>query len=667
MTKTVTGREYASIPGEDSGASFPRPSTPTAANDGSGLEKSREAAVSPPGKLGTLGAWLFEVLALLVSVASFAGIVALLVLYDEKPQPEFEYSLNINTFIAIFTTILRATLVFMVAGVIGQSKWRWITSPRPLRDIEVFDNAGRGAWGSLVFLFFSWKPIAAIMSAFVILTSYAVGPFSQQAVKTYTCEIPVDGAANILTAEWVGTADFNVAQFGVSAALLSPEMSIDMVNGLVQGVPNGNLALSQCKSSNCTFDATSGITHQSVGVCSVCVDVRDRIVERALSGIGAYDNATATAFRLGSGGGFGVDNSIEPTIFDMITEDTPDAAEHDLDFESGTVNTTVMSLTTNNCTAKLDAHGKESYRCVHDYSNMPQLGKGVDIVAAKCRLYPCVRKYHGSILNGVLNETLVSTEPIRRSLNMTAAGDNHGGYMTMVEPCLVRDKWYYSSNISQAPKAGVSWTSWTTRRGTQSAPSECVRKMEFEAFMAIENFLSTNFAGSCRAIHGTGSKQTSTVLEETRFLQCGPWWIQAVHKEGMASLGSISTAFDNVATAVSNRLRVVGENWSRTGGASVSGRGTQTTICVRVDWPWLLYPATLLVLSFGLLITACWGSFRDRETQPVWKSSILPLIFYDLAPKRKSPDGGLDGQKLGGRRLQLKELESRADKMVVQF
>ncbi|KAF6807899.1 hypothetical protein CMUS01_14010 [Colletotrichum musicola] len=636
----VTGREYASIPAEDSGASFAQPSTATAANDGSGLEKSREAAVSPPGKLGTLGTWLFEVLALLVSVASFAGIVALLLLYDDKPQPEFEYSLNINTFIAIFTTILRATLVFMVAGVIGQSKWQWIASPRPLRDIEVFDNAGRGA--------------------FVILTSYAVGPFSQQAVKTYTCEIPVDGAANILTAEWVGTADFNVAQFGVSAALLSPEMSIDMVNGLVQGVPNGNLALSQCKSSNCTFDAISGITHQSVGVCSSCVDIRDQIVERKLSGIGAYDNATATAFRLGSPAGFGVDNSIEPTIFDMITE-------HDLDFESGTVNTTIMTLTTNNCTAKLDAHGKERYRCVHDYSNMPQLGKGVDIVAAKCRLYPCVRKYHGNILNGVLNETLVSTEPIRRSLNMTAAGDNQGGYMTIAEPCFVRDKWYDSSSISQAPKAGVSWTSWTTRQGTQNAPSDCVRNMEFEAFMAIENFLSTNFAGSCRAIHGTASKQTSTVLEETRFLQCGPWWIQAVHKEGMASLGSISTAFDDVATAVSNRLRVVGENWSRTGGASVSGRGTQTTICVRVDWPWLLYPAMLLVLSLGLLITACWGSFRDRETQPVWKSSILPLMFYDLVPERKIPEGGMDGQELGGRRLQLKELESRADKMVVQF
>lgn len=111
----ITSAEYASIPAEDPTVSSARPSISTVVGDGSVLEQSQKRAESP-GKLGTLNAWIFEVLALLVSITSFAAIVILLVLYDKKPQPEFAYSLNINTFIAIFTTILRATLVFMVAG-----------------------------------------------------------------------------------------------------------------------------------------------------------------------------------------------------------------------------------------------------------------------------------------------------------------------------------------------------------------------------------------------------------------------------------------------------------------------------------------------------------------------------------------------------------------------
>lgn len=498
----------------------------------------------------------------------------------------------------------------------------------------------------------------AILSAFVILTSYAIGPFSQQAVKTYSCDIPAEGAAYILAAEWVGQADVNRIPVA-NGIWLSPEMGMTLINGLVQGVSNDSLSLSHCKSSNCTFEFQSGITHQSVGVCSACVDVRDQLAQKkSAKVVGGMDFYLQEGAREGAR----VADSPETEAFGMFTQSTPKALQHLLDFESTTVGTSIVTMTANNCTSLVDENGEERHHCGHHYEKLPGLGQGIDIVAANCSLYPCLRKYEGRIVNGVLNESLVFTEPMRRSLNINSVGENNGSYMSMAEPCLVGGKWYDSSNISQAPRSGMKWTSWTTKQGVQDAPSECVRVMEYEAFVGIEQFLSHRFKGLCTAYHqGTAVKTTSAALGKSMILTCTEWWHEILHREGMATFATISTAFDNMATAISNRMRVLGENWSRTGRASVSGRGTQTTICVRVDWPWLLYPATLLALSLSLLITACWGSFRDREKQPVWKSAILPLMFYDLVPDRKSLE------ESGERRLQLKQLESLADKTIVQL
>ncbi|KAL3293103.1 hypothetical protein RB213_015357 [Colletotrichum asianum] len=65
--------------------------------------------------MAILWVWRFEFLALLISCAAFAAIAALLGVYNERAQPEFAYNININTLIAILSTVLKATLVFVVA------------------------------------------------------------------------------------------------------------------------------------------------------------------------------------------------------------------------------------------------------------------------------------------------------------------------------------------------------------------------------------------------------------------------------------------------------------------------------------------------------------------------------------------------------------------------
>ncbi|KAF5522953.1 hypothetical protein CGCA056_v004039 [Colletotrichum aenigma] len=66
-------------------------------------------------KLDTFAMWTVEVFALIISMVSFGGIVALLVAYDNEPNPGFTEVISINAIIAIFSTILKATLLFVIS------------------------------------------------------------------------------------------------------------------------------------------------------------------------------------------------------------------------------------------------------------------------------------------------------------------------------------------------------------------------------------------------------------------------------------------------------------------------------------------------------------------------------------------------------------------------
>ncbi|EQB55348.1 hypothetical protein CGLO_04733 [Colletotrichum gloeosporioides Cg-14] len=117
----------------------------------------------PLRNLEVLWLWKYELLAITVSVLAFISMVILLKVSGGKPQPQFAYSINLTTTIAIFTTLLRAAMLYIIAEVVGQRKWIWMESPRPLRHIEHFDNAGRGLWGSLKLLFLTLKPYVTML------------------------------------------------------------------------------------------------------------------------------------------------------------------------------------------------------------------------------------------------------------------------------------------------------------------------------------------------------------------------------------------------------------------------------------------------------------------------------------------------------------------------
>ncbi|KAK2023243.1 hypothetical protein LX32DRAFT_708586 [Colletotrichum zoysiae] len=489
----------------------------------------------PLERLEILKQWAIELLLLFISVTAFAITVILLMAVNEKPQPAWAYVVNINTLVAIFTTLLRAAVLLIVAEVMGQAKWSWMASPRPLRHVEQFDNAGKGAWGSLKFLLNTWKPTPTMLGALVVIASYAIGPLSQQAVKTFPCEIQTEGVARISIAERIPILDVNPDSVGY----ISGEMSTVAITGLLGMLPDSS-QLFDCDSGNCTFESNSGVTHSSVGVCSQCADVRSELHEYGDSETKVWDRYSST-YRFHDNTSFGIETAVEPTLYNVTTL-----------FDG---QTSFLTLTAARCVAKVNEEGQAKRYCRHNYENMPRLSSDLDIAAAKCTLYPCLRHYHGHITNGTFHEDLIRSQPMKKQSKRTFSDDPP--YISMIEPCNIDEEWYDLSNITNAPRDGRNWTSWSSDGVSYETPGQCLRVMPSTEFMGLTTFLLDNLKGSC-------------------------WWVKALYMNGNATFETFKAAHENMATAVTNRMRANGLTWSTTDTSSRSykeGTCSQISIC----------------------------------------------------------------------------------------
>lgn len=84
---------------------------------------------------------------------AMGAIVVILKLYDQKPLPQWRFSITINSLVALFSTISKAALLIPIAEGLSQLKWLWFAErPKKLFDFEAFDKASRGSWGSLQLL-----------------------------------------------------------------------------------------------------------------------------------------------------------------------------------------------------------------------------------------------------------------------------------------------------------------------------------------------------------------------------------------------------------------------------------------------------------------------------------------------------------------------------------
>lgn len=120
--------------------------------------------------------WRWEVFALFVSLIClglicFVGLWAANTIFPDSPFTEFHgIQWSVNSIVALLSTLQRSTMLYVlgegeyfinnlcqsltnVLEVIGHLKWAWFDRSSSLIQLERFDNASRGVWGSLRFFF----------------------------------------------------------------------------------------------------------------------------------------------------------------------------------------------------------------------------------------------------------------------------------------------------------------------------------------------------------------------------------------------------------------------------------------------------------------------------------------------------------------------------------
>jgi hypothetical protein len=189
-----------------------------------------ELPVSKKKKVDLSGfTWTWQVASLILSIASLAATIVVLVSIDRNPRlanwsvssssklpTTLTSTISPNTLISVFAAISKAALLVAVADCIGQLKWiRFEQKPHLLKELDVYDEATRGPWGSLkLILMTKHTAILAGFGAFITIVSMAIDPFTQQILAHVTRTVVAQNE----------TAAYNVAHMydtGVQSSTLA--------------------------------------------------------------------------------------------------------------------------------------------------------------------------------------------------------------------------------------------------------------------------------------------------------------------------------------------------------------------------------------------------------------------------------------------------------------
>lgn len=136
--------------------------------------------------------WAWEMCGMVLSVSCMVAIIATLPFLSEHPLSDWQFSLAPNTMISTFITVMKTSMLLVVAEGIGQLKWTYfVADAHPIVELQRFDVASRGPWGSLTLLLHPDKKRAlASVGAFITIAALAMDPFGQQIISFETRHVP---------------------------------------------------------------------------------------------------------------------------------------------------------------------------------------------------------------------------------------------------------------------------------------------------------------------------------------------------------------------------------------------------------------------------------------------------------------------------------------------
>ncbi|ORY61659.1 uncharacterized protein BCR38DRAFT_487403 [Pseudomassariella vexata] len=358
-------------PVDDKDAACPRSSQPPLHNAPAGGQERPDVRQDDDS-----GWWMFELFAWVVSIIALTIIVVTIAITDGKPLPRWPLDITLNSFVSFMSTIMKAALIIPVAEGISQLKWLWFKRAGAVGDVQTFDEASRGSWGSMKLIFATRGVHLAKLGAFITIVALGVDPFIQQVI-TYP-------SRNVASTSQYGSVpvvqSYMDYAYGAIMALREPTLAMKAAinNGLydTNNDPQDDFAVSiSCATGDCTWPDT----YYSLAVCYKCanttllinknctdVDEPWGYCEYSLPNGLYFDGSQRGRLYMNSTGGL-------PTINFNNTQST------------------ISSIST--------------MRGIHDLSSTTLL----EVVSNECVLYFCVNEYSAVVKDSEFTETIVAT------------------------------------------------------------------------------------------------------------------------------------------------------------------------------------------------------------------------------------------------------------------
>ncbi|KAL2208211.1 hypothetical protein CC79DRAFT_817253 [Sarocladium strictum] len=613
--------------------------------------------------------------------------IIILAHFDNQEIPKWPLFINLNTLIALLSMIQRAALLMIVAEIIGQAKWLWFADgEHPLVQLQEFHEASRSSLGALWLLFvgtvhkarMSVRIIVLLVTSITVL-SFGIGPFAQQAITSKPCRRLHDAENATVPISHAAPGALEYTRFGSGSGYSTWDSDAvikgSMLKGLTGSDDPGSLIKAYCPSGECDFpDFGAHFAYSSIGMCSRCNNLTAAVQVWDNSHIPEDRRLSEPVYILGDGS-----EDISGRQYISVAREHPmvsvwpsnlSFAEPLLtaDFDSvagfSFLNVSILAFSAAPCR---DSKCQEREAALGGPStNWAEL----DIVAVGCTLYPCLKNYRGSVRDGTLQEEVVSTQPALQDTTIMPKGhlDQNSNFTALQEPCVSDDgTWYTAQNISEFPIHGRNLVNISMGSDVIEAPEDCVYSVRGDYSLALRHTLKGILNGTCA---GDSVHPDLTIVEGKP--HCGDtWWLGPFYHNGRPDVESISRRIESLATAITNEFRRNGPVKGRLGYGNLSlpreapGQQFESTICTTFDWPWLLAPAVLTVIT-ALLLAWVLVQNKFRETrQPVWKGSILPFLYYGLN-SREVP-GSSHMQSEDFRLADLKDVNERSRRTRVLF
>lgn len=444
-----------------------------------------------------------------------------------------------------------------------------------------------------------------------------------------------------------------------------------LIAGLA-GSQSPNSLTPNCSSGNCTFKATEGVTYTTAGFSSECIDISDLITQNGqLTWAAKGDVVTNYSLPYDltltwSGSVDGVDwdtmlarKSPYPdrshylgmgTGMQYLENATMTEQQRDIFVHSAFDGIAFLMPTTSPCENPAYYWGNLGGELLPDMSpvnvsSCPPLARrlpGVtslpgyfSVTAAFCYFYSSLQNYNGSVINGRLVEHPVGDpvplDDVYKWGLVDPDSEPCSWQCGFSNPCIVEDIIYTntSANLSAVP-GGLTNLSKTT------GPSRCLYGFSLDwrgPFVTdpveslagmITNTEKSTFTGPNGCHEVFGSNYTS--------ISCpGAWWLRDIYNGGNASITSVSAFMKRGMDSLTAELRMMGTDWNGNRTAAV-GTAWEMAICTRFQWQWMLYPLAMFLGTLVLLLAVIISSsgFFGRKREVIWKSSILPFLFYGL-------------------------------------